>query len=103
MRRKWALRKVRNGRVKIGGVWYVPKDHHREYKGECDGGWYLFCRYFVGETTELYVSLWGSKEYADATTAEEMDAARHTNRNEIDGVIYWQFWQREKPSPARAD
>jgi len=96
----WRLRKVRNGRVKIDGEWFYLRDNHREYAGEMDGGWYMFGRYYIGEKAQPYISLWGSKETSEAgqdkETDEEvcaaMDAVKHTNKNIIDGKIYWQWW-----------
>lgn len=93
----WRMRKVRNGRVKIDGQWWKPTDREREYNGEMDGGTYLFARYRVGEQWQPYICLWGSKETAeagrDAVTSEEMCAAMsqvdYTNKNIIDGKIYW--------------
>ncbi len=97
----WALRKVRHGFVKIGGVRYYASDNHREYNGECDGQWFLFGRYFTGDKVEPYVHLWGSRATAmagrEATNPDElskaMDAVRDTETNVIDGKIYWQFWR----------
>jgi hypothetical protein len=40
-----AYRTVRKGRVKIGGLYYRPTQHHVPYDGRCDGHRFLFARY----------------------------------------------------------
>lgn len=85
----WRTRKIRNGRVKIDGHWFMPRDHHRPYQGELDGQVSLFGRYYVGDKPQPYVSLWGSKKMADAHP-DDMDMS--AEGNVIDGKIYWLWW-----------
>lgn len=78
--RRWARRKIRNGRVKIYGQWYEAHDIHREYKGELDGLVGLFGRY---EYNDNHVNLWGFEEFS----WEEQP-------NHIGSYIYWMFWKK---------
>lgn len=36
-KQKWAIRKIRNGRVKIKKVWFTPDTRYAKYDGRLDG------------------------------------------------------------------
>jgi hypothetical protein len=62
MARTKEFRTVRRGRVKIGGVYYRPREVHRLYGGELEGARFLFGRYpapWLASGWEAFVSLWG--------------------------------------------
>jgi len=81
------VRKPRNGRVKVLGRWYRPKETHRKYNGELDGVKCLFYKYpnHNGNT----INFWGTK-----TMADEIGGGYDMGNepNVIDGKIYWCFW-----------
>lgn len=70
------LRTVRNGRVKIGGVWFKCPEPHN---GKFDGMVLAFGRYEgYGEKDDIngyrpFVSLWGTKRFYDAPYSEELE------------------------------
>lgn len=100
---KWHIRTVKNGTVKILGNLYRAYDPHREYKGELDGCKYMFAGPREDYVTKrLAVSMWGSKEMAEAgryapteeALNEAMNAVAHTEKHIIDGYIYWNCWRQ---------
>ena len=78
---KWAMRRIKNGRVKIYGRWYVPNEYQRKYTGELDGLMALFAIY-PNDTKTVY--FWGSEE--------KTKDIYHSDPNEFDGRIYWLWW-----------
>lgn len=89
---KAAVRKIRDGKVKIGGVWFYPGVHPgamngarwipaRPYDGRLENTIQLFCRYHHWGTDdkqryEPFVSLWADSDSPSV----------------VDGVFEWQFW-----------
>ncbi|KKM61761.1 hypothetical protein LCGC14_1528420 [marine sediment metagenome] len=72
----WAIRKVRNGRVKFHGRWYYPYD---KYNGEIDDRWIVFHsydNYYEGTDEKFlpYICPWGTLEFYNAPyDSEEQD------------------------------
>jgi hypothetical protein len=87
-----AYRTVRNGRVKIGGLYYRPTQHHVPYDGRCDGHRFLFARYDKpGGGWEPYVNLWGTE--AAARDPENVDPM--VGPHLVDGAYPWDWWEVE--------
>jgi hypothetical protein len=91
--KRFVLRKIRNGRVKVGGLWYRPDEIHQKYDGRCDGMVYLFGRYeyHEGQLGSHILAMWGTEK-----------AARHEDETHPygpelmeDGSIPWYFWHEE--------
>jgi hypothetical protein len=95
-RSKWAMRTVRDGKVRIGGVDYRPNETHRPYDGRLDGMRFLFGRYFTGSKIEPFVSLWGTEQAArdpEANLADEPQC--------VDGHLPWDFWDAPAAGEAK--
>jgi len=95
--RRFAVRTVRHGRVKIGQAWFVPQEYHQPYRGELDGRRYAFGRYreFVNHGAYLpFVSLWGTER---AFVAGEDD---RSDPYIVNGTMPWMFWERCQPDIA---
>lgn len=92
---KWVMRTVRNGKVKVGGKFYEPRDPHVPYNGELEGLRFMFGRYFVGNKVEPFISLWGTEALAilDDPETVEWDNEMAKQPNIIDGIIHWQWWR----------
>ena len=80
----FAIRKIRNGKVKINKKWYSPRE---EYNGELDNMWYVFGLY-VNDSS--FVSLWGTKEMYFSE-----DISKHHGKTPdcINGIFYWTWWK----------
>jgi len=84
-KRQLVLRKIRNGKVKIYGSWYEPKDLYMKYDGRLDRRWYWFGTYW---NEDRFVSLWGSDDYKNGK--EEFAKGEEV----VDGYFVWMFWNR---------
>jgi hypothetical protein len=103
MSKHQVVRTVRGGRVKIGGHWYVPRQHHQAYDGTLDGRRYLFGRYWspwLPEKYEPFVSLWGPEEAIRVTDEAEFDRLMNESPHVIDGTMPWDCWERTGPKGA---
>ena len=94
-RRHWAMRTVRQGRVKICGEYYYPDTRYLAYDGRLDGQRFLFGRYPVGETYLPYVCLWGSVALALAPDDTTYDALWGTGPEVVEGTYPWEWWGTE--------
>lgn len=94
--KKWAFRKIRKGgRVKIGGVWWKPWEHHLKYDGRLDGLDYLFARYDNWNGKHLpFLNLWGTKEFAQDNRE---DSPHWPGPHCVDGGFVWEWWEPVKP------
>lgn len=94
----FAVRTIRNGRVKIGKQWFYPDPKWLEYDGRLDGMRFAFGRYWrMGMCnswrTEPYVFLWGPEEnYRERDTTKWIDDPQI-----VDGTMPWTWW-RTKPA-----
>lgn len=102
-RKRFALRTIRNGAVRINGVVFRPDGCHRAYDGRLDGQRWLFGLYWGPPNYQKYdsdgwchafVSLWGTEAAAQAVTEAEMSAA-WPGPNCIDGEFAWEWWMAE--------
>ncbi len=86
---RFAIRTIRNGRVKIFHRWFEPSEQWREYDGRLEGLRYAFGLYYSDDVMEPYVYLWGSEEqYHDPEIFEEFNGPEVTK----DGGLPWIFW-----------
>lgn len=82
----WAIRTVRNGKVKILGKWYKPDD---EYNGELEGQRFVFGLYWCGNERRPFIFLWGPEQ-----NFRERDHNKYVkNPCHINGYIYWSWWR----------
>lgn len=89
--KRWAIRTVRNGRVKIGGRYYRPQERYFAYDGRCEGHRFLFGRYpapWLPGGYEPHVCLWGTEEACRSGGDEGHANAPHV----VDGSLPWAFW-----------
>jgi hypothetical protein len=84
----FAVRKPRNGRVKIAGTWYKPSDQFMDHEGQLDGHWLLFGRY--GDSAD-YISLCG--ELLDDSGELCVQGC-----DEVKGTYPWKWWYDENSS-----
>ena len=92
------MRKIRNGRVKINGNWYVPSFNHIPYDSRLDGEKWVFAVY---EKEDKFVSLWGSEAEYKAKTEEERVKLWSKRKDIIDGYFPWQWWVKVVPTERR--
>lgn len=85
----WAVRTIRDGRVKIGGYYYTPSSRHLRYDGRLDGKRYAFARYWEGDRRCPFVALWGTEE------AFKKAAPAATDPSIVDGALPWMWWNQE--------
>ena len=120
--KNFAVRKVRDGRVKVCGNWYAPRtgevpldvtlkrvrklkadkanmnlnDYHPVYEGQLDGMRLAFGRYWIGEQEQHYLSLWGSEKAFNCDDTDVSDEADDwPGPNCFEGVFFWDWWERE--------
>ena len=84
--RKWFIRTIRKGRVKITGVTYAPDETHMAYDGRLDGLQFLFGRY-RGVVPGL-LALWGTEAAWRGTVTHEEDIGPEC----VNGTLPWYFW-----------
>ena len=87
MRSTLVLRKIRNGKVKVYGNWYVPDDTYLKYDGRLDGLWYWFGVFIHNDGM---VSLWGSDDYKRGKVGFGKGLEC------VDGYFVWSFWNKIK-------
>lgn len=87
--RRFVLRTIKAGTVRIFGKLYEPDPQHRAYDGRLDGQRWAFGLY---PSQFPFVNLWGTERaYRDGP---EVDW--DTRPDVIDGAFPWTFW-REVP------
>jgi hypothetical protein len=86
----FAIRKIKNGTVKINKKLYAPSE---SYHGELDGLWYAFglYKYPSPRDGKMFISLWGTKEQYDFLDGEQPPNWGNTP-DCIDGVFHWIWW-----------
>jgi hypothetical protein len=89
------IRTIRNGRVKINGIYYSPEDSVHPtfvpYTGQLDGKRFVFGLYQYGDSPLPFVFMWGSeKEYMNP-------GSDWPGCNCMDGYFQWQWWYEVKP------
>jgi hypothetical protein len=93
---RFALRTIRNGRVRIDGREYAVSEKHELYDGRLDGRRYLFAKYAA---TRRAVALWGTEAAYLATRRNAPQEAQEAyERGEcdgpevVDGRLPWMWW-----------
>lgn len=82
---KFAIRKVKDGKVKIGNIYYKPKEHLMKYDGRLEGQRFAFGRYSHNKD---FVSLWGTEKFfLDENASSD-------GPHVVDGILPWDFWER---------
>jgi len=85
-KRNFVIRKIRNGKAKILGTWYIPDSRFMQYDGRLDGMYYAFGLYWNGnQRNTSLVCLWGTKELYNRYTDE-------WGPDLVDGTFPWMFW-----------
>jgi hypothetical protein len=106
----WAIRTIKDGRVRIRGVVFRPDEHHRPYDHRLDGQRWLFGLYWGPKNYDRYdaqgwnrsmVFLWGSEAAAKAQTEDEQ-ALHWPGANCIDGAFNWEWWHSEEARATNA-
>lgn len=86
MMRHFAIRTVKNGKVKIQGKSFTPSEQHQRYDGELDGLRYVFGLYHNYANGELqFISLWGSEQFYKTGIDQQPPEV-------IDGTLPWIWW-----------
>lgn len=89
--RVFAVRTVRNGRVKIGGEYFYPDT---ELPSRFDGKRFAFGRYIGPSGYEPYINLWGTEKlFTDKTRSKDLynrETNIITNQN---NEFEWHFWR----------
>ena len=96
-RTNFSIRTVRNGRVRIFGQVFVPKQVHKAYDGRLDGKRIAFGLYWTGQQWNSdFVNCWGSEEMYRAGRHDgnhlSFSAAYDRNPCLVDGCFPWEFW-----------
>lgn len=92
-----AVRTVRRGRIKIGGVVFAPDTRFQRYQGELDGQRIAFARYRDYETGgwKPLLELWGSEHaYRHCIDGPQDDCPEcwPPPGTQPDGVMPWSWW-----------
>ena len=94
--RYFAIRTIRNGSVKIGGLIFKPKPQH-PYDGRLDGLRYAFGLYWIGDEWQSgFVELWGSEALKRCQNEEESRRLFHSDPMWVDGRALWEWWESEE-------
>ena len=98
-KRRFVIRTIKNGQVKILGKVYHPNSHYMEYDGRLDGMRYAFGLYYdcKGELEE-FVSLCGAEKAYKAPGDEDID---WPDPECVDGYYHWAWWDTENYKPYR--
>ena len=89
MRRRFVLRTIRKGSVRINGKTFHPDcSGYAAYDGRLDGMRYAFGLY---DMDPYLVCLWGTEEASRSTTVEQLESA--SRPEVVDGTLPWMFWR----------
>ena len=99
----FAIRKVRDGKVRIRHRYYVPDDKYMEYDGRLEGVELVFGLYWYPLPdgrwqSKSFVFLWGTKEENDNPILLPR-GPQSPYVVEVDGqhILPWSFWGEEVP------
>lgn len=87
IKRRFAIRTIRDGRVKINGVWFAPSEQWQPYDGRLNGMRYAFGLYYRETWDPRFVCLWGSEENYHSDSAEF-----EYGPELADGGFPWYWW-----------
>ena len=93
---RFAVRTVRSGRVKIGGLVFAPSEQFLAYDGRLDGQRFAFGRYRRGRSYEPFVALWGTED-AFLYRGEDFEERMFEEPHCIDGKYSWTWWYAVTP------
>lgn len=98
-RPRFALRKVRDGRVRISGRDFAPSDQWKPYDGRLDGQVMAFGLYYTDAGFDVKgVCLWGTEAmYRCGPDADEFHRLYEANPSFVDGGYPWMFWPLVSP------
>ncbi len=95
--RRFVIRKIKDGRVKIFGKYFYPDDRFMKYDGRLDGMRYAFGLYWTRTKSGWIIdgiNLWGTEEVYKAApykqNYEELTAIPGPEC--VDGKYNWAFW-----------
>jgi len=94
----WAIRKIRNGRVKFHGHWYYAD---KTYDGSLDNTWMVFYSYTICDEQDRvyfypYVCPWGTLQYYNAASEERSGLFSNSPLWGEDGLERWSIWYPKK-------
>jgi hypothetical protein len=96
--RHFAIRTIRDGTVKIGGLTFRPRD---DYGGELDGQRWAFGLYpdYTNKDGEQIAYLWGTEQMYRCVGGQcpkhpdpEVEQCDWPAPNLIDGYFHWDWW-----------
>jgi len=59
--KRFAIRTVKDGSIKVFGMTLVPIDARNQYDGRFEGHRLAFAMYYIGKERQPFVSLWGTE------------------------------------------
>lgn len=83
-KRRFVIRTIRNGSVKIFGKTFVPDEKWMKYGGRLDGLRFAFGLYYDVDGRKDLVNLWGTKA--------EYNGLPAVYPHVVDGALPWLFW-----------
>ena len=85
--KRFAIRTIKHGTVKIGGRIFHPDQNHLVYDGRLDGLRYVFSRYLRHDGKyEPFVFLWG-------TEASYFSEVCIWGPELVEGFFHWSWWR----------
>jgi hypothetical protein len=87
---RFAIRKVKDGKVKIFGKFFSPSEQWLKYDGRLDNQKFAFGLYYGAKSDrEGYVCLWGTeKEYKSHSVGKEWSNEIYM----VDNSLPWLWW-----------
>jgi hypothetical protein len=98
--RRFVIRTIRNGSVRIFGLTFRPKGQHRKYDGRLDGLRFAFGLYHEPTADgwrwkREYVECWGTEEAYRCHDEAESKRLWETRPDCVDGYFSWMGWYSE--------
>lgn len=88
--RRFAIRTIKDGRVKINNRYYAPPDAHMAYDGRLEGLRYAFGLY---AHERGFVCLWGTHALWKAGNSDYEQEYAKGGPHVINGREPWLFWR----------
>jgi len=105
-KRRFVIRTICNGQVKILGFTFRPSNQWMEYDGRLDGMRFAFGLYYTGDVREPFVYQWGTEAafrapYLTSEIAKlngvEQDENYWPGPECVDDYFPWIFWYAREP------